>query len=503
VGFGTRGICPPPQEPVLSLHEMRATEGTSAWLLYAGLVKPAETTFRKPLKRTGSALEMLVWAQQNRLCDQATAWHVFAPGSALGVAEIRRLAETLDGALADGAADTALARRPRITQLLLFANVGIDPFAASLEQGNVLTTNRTDPFQFGGRRINLLRSLDLVFATSWGETYTFHYEGSTALPEALAECLRWPPFDGSEEALPMCTVRCFNSDYALQIAERVGRCFTSASRHFARHAADAPQFVLELDERVQQLCLSDGKPRVAEWTGQAQLQKALGAADGDRFRHVRFDHGCLRSGILPRLYAHNRPGRVQIFAQPRDDGRAEVYILDERGLLLVQRQECRRTADLLHHYRRFLASALARCAGAEDLALDTLEIGGSALEPTFIPHAGEPAYAVPYLSLQVFADTDAHGQGQFTIHADEREFSTWEHGGSLFVQVAEYVLARRRDDTPYPIYITDLDLSTRYRQQLGIATLRPYDLLNYKKRIEGQLTRALTREVVTPLPLAG
>lgn len=502
----TRGICSNPVEPVLSLHEVRHGEAASVWLLYSGLVKPAETGFRKPMKRAASALEMLVWGQLNRLFDQATAWHVFAPASALAVAELRRICETLEPALGALTLPATLAARPRITQAFLFANVGVDPFATSLVQGTVLTTNRTDPFQFGGRRSNLLRSIDLVFVTTWAETFAFHYEGPTALLDALAECVQWAPFDGSETELPVCTVRCFTSDYALQIAERVGRCFTSASRYFARHAAQAPHFVLELDERLHHLRLADGKPRVASWPSHAHLIKALGEADGLRFATARFDHGCARAGLLPRLYAQNRPERLQIFAHARA-GRADVYILDERGRLLVQRQDCHNVVDLLHHYRRFLDTALARCAGRRGCehgfdALDTIEVLGNLPELEFKLHEGEPVYATPYLSLQVFADADSQGQAQFTIHANHREFSTWEHGGSLFMQVAEFVLAQRKDGAPYPIYITDLDLSTRFRRHLGIEALRPYDLLNYKKRIELQLTRALTRDVVTPIAMA-
>ena len=67
----------------------------------------------------------------------------------------------------------------------------------------------------------------------------------------------------------------------------------------------------------------------------------------------------------------------------------------------------------------------------------------------------------------------------------------------MFLEVAQYVQARRRNGLRYPIYITDLDLSTRFRQQIGAQSLRPLELLNYKKRFEIQLTRALNREATS------
>ena len=42
--------------------------------------------------------------------------------------------------------------------------------------------------------------------------------------------------------------------------------------------------------------------------------------------------------------------------------RADVYVLDERGVLLVQLQECYSITALLQHYRRFLESETSHLA---------------------------------------------------------------------------------------------------------------------------------------------
>ena len=102
----------------------------------------------------------------------------------------------------------------------------------------------------------------------------------------------------------------------------------------------------------------------------------------------------------------------------------------------------------------------------------------------------------------MLADADSNGHQQFTIYCDQNEFSTWEHGGSLFVAVAEHVRSCRHGAEEYPIYITDLDLSTLFRNHIGIESLRPFDLLTYKKRIENQLTRALKTQSTAEAPVA-
>ena len=156
---------------------------------------------------------------------------------------------------------------------------------------------------------------------------------------------------------------------------------------------------------------------------------------------------------------------------------------------------------------RFLMNALPRCvgygrAGYAEIGVETMEIVTKPGQLQLKAHQGAAVYPSPDLSLQILADADAKGSQQFTIHTNEREFSTWEHGSSLFTEVAHYVVAKRRSHEHYPIYITDLALSTRFREVVGVQTLRPFDLLGYKKRIERQLTRAMLSDVVMRVALA-
>jgi len=502
----TRGICSNPHEPNLSLHEVKLGDASYVWLLFSGTVTPAEAAFRRPMKRSAAAAELVLWCHLNRLADLTTTWHVFTSATTLAGMDIRRMHDTMAATLGDGengAGAEDLAAPPRIAHVLLLVNVGVNPFAGTLAEGTVLTSDHSDPFQYGGRGINLVRSIDLLFTTSWNEAFAFRYESRGALLEALSECLAWGTGDDNADRVPSVEARCFSVDHANAIAVRVQQTFGDTLRFMSRRVAgETRQFVMEAGEELHQLRYEEGAPRLDVHTGHATLLRALGQAGHDEsFRRVRFDQSGGRLGILAAIYRHNHPDKVQVFARQHGD-RADAYILDERGLLLVQRHECGSMHALLEHYQRFLDAALARCVTLGDrgastaaLAIETAEIVSGAGSVQLKPQAIDATAIGDYLSLQVLADADSHGHQQFTILAGEREFSTWEHGGSLFMQVAEYVLAQRRDGATYPIYITDLDLSLRFRQVNGIRTLRPLDLLTFKKRIELLLTRALLRDV--------
>jgi adenylate cyclase, class 1 len=507
----TGGICTNPVESTLSLHEVRRDDGNCSWILFSGIVKPSEIYKQKPMKRCSAAAELLTWCHLNRLSDAQTVWHIFASGSELNATEIKRLSEALQAEFpSDNVEDIAgdLSARPRLAKVVLFANVGINPFSGSQFAGGVLTSDHTDAFQYGGRRTNLVHAIDLVFSTTWSETFCFHYEGGDALLQALAECLQWLPMRG-DDPLPIIETRCFASDRANHIEERVGATANGALEFLARNAAQhTPHFIIEIENQLHRIHVAKGTAQVETHSGRNSLINALGKGTDARFNMIKFDSSCHLAGILPDVYAHNRDGRVQVFAQART-GRADVYVLDERGLLLVQHQDCYTVEALLQHYRRFLESALPRCFGTPaddeqiaDIKVDTAEIITTDQGPRFKPYVDDLAATTAYLSVQVLADADSNGHQQFTIYCGHKEFSTWDYGGSLFVAVAEYIRSCRSGAEAYPIYITDLDLSMLFRNLIGVESLRSLDLLSYKKRIEIRLTRAMKSESITDVPVA-
>jgi len=497
----TRGITQNPREATLSLHEVTAESGTSVWLLFSGSVTPAELGRQKPIKRSSSAAEIILWCRLNRIADLNTSWQVFPGASSLSRGEIRRVYETLGETLAkdDGAATVdPLSTHSRITKVLLLVNVGENPHTGAHGDGDVLTSDHSDPYQFGGRGLNLVQTVDLHLATSWNETFAFHYTGDAALVEAIVECLAWPADQQEMGLLPTSSAHSFSGVHARSITTRTEDIFRQALRHLRRPESDvAPHYILETKTHLHHLRIESGKPVLESHKSLAQLHHCLEQIPSERFNDVRFDAGCSRALMLATLYAQNRRGRIQIYAVPRGE-QADVYIIDERGVLLMQRQECYSVAALLGHYRSFIAAAIRRCQHLgnqqDDLLsveVDTLqaELIGSRVKITDGARLEQPSGG--YMPLTVLADADSAGKPNFTVVMNDREFSTWEYGSTLFQVVAQYVVAQRRSGSTYPIYITEFDLSNRFHQLSGGNALRPHDLLSYKKRIETQLTKAL------------
>lgn len=502
----TRGICPHAAERELSLYCSEQASGQPQWMLYSGVVTPDQAIEKKPLAQASSPAELLAWCHFNHMIDRDTTWRVHDPKQRLTLTDLRKAIDAMNDNYPNGTIKApgakALENTPRPLAALAMINLGVDPVEGKMQAGGILTSNRTDAFQFGGQRINLVRSVDLLMMTSWEEMFVFHFEGATALVDAVTEYLQWATPLGSftPPEIKVCTL---SKDYAHPISQRVESYANKLVENFCEESPDTDrQHIVQIEESYCRAFVKNGKPHYEFHENHAGLIKSLGNPKA-LFSDIEFDAGCSGVDVLKCIFAKNRADVIQLFVLERA-GEADVYALDEFGALFTHRQECYRVEMILDQYVRFMQNLVKNhpqdIATAEQFLDDRL-VELYRLQPQ--AHDAYLALQVPttlqmgndYLSLRVFVDTDGAGNQQFTVFCEDEEFSSVEHGGRLFVSIAEHILARRGKNETYPIYITDLELSIRFKNQRGIDNQQTIHLLNYKKRIERQLTRALQHDL--------
>ena len=496
----TRGICASPQEAALSLHQVPLDRGGLQWAVYDGVIKADEAQRRSPLRRSPSLVEILAWCFFNRLTGPSTEWHYYALGRRQSALPVRKILDALSDAYPDHElAPTdlgALERSPRVVRALFFVNVGTDSALSGLHVGDVLTSDRTDAFQFGGQRANLVHSIDLLLQTSWEELFCHRYEETEGMAQAVCEYLNRLGTTSLEAVTRTALVHCADGDYGYAIVSRLTQYLGELGRTFGRAQPGVDvHHVVSIGDGYCDVQRTPLGHRFRLHATATALYKSLGEPP-DKFRHVEFSGLLTTQSPLAQVYATNRPGRVQVFALPRRD-RTEVFLLADDGALCHYLHDDPDPLPMFDHMTRFLGNLGRNVELTDGERMATTEC--HLLKPTGHGHCLQAVHPAgtdlrPYLPLRLFADLDRDKHPLFVAYLDDRQFSTQEFGTGLFDAIAAEVLAMREGRARYPVYITDLELSPTLLQSRNISARNVIELLRQKLRIERRLTRALARD---------
>ncbi len=500
------GISEDLTEPELSLA--RAPDG--GWRLARGT---GDAAARPPLHTAASPVGLLAWAHANGLIAPTTVLRFDAPDTDLRPEEVHGIARALAEALPAAAcrarpAPAALRTPPRLTAAIAFVNVGHDPLARYTRRGLQLATRRADPLSYGALRACLVRTIDLVARTSWGETLVQRFEGETAVADLIAELCAWTPLEPRAHgcdgpAPPRPRVRGFGTPLDAAAAARLESLLAHAlDTWYGPRGDPRARYVLELGAGFQLLEPEHGVPRPTLLRDEAALVEALGLPRADWSPIVLDSALAARMPALACALGCARPGRVTVAWRPMGGGEAEVHVVDERGSLLRWRQPWRRDQPVIRPLARFLEAATRRVAaltGAAPppVAWHRIERRGDG-RLAAVAVSAPPAEA-GCLPLRAIA---RHGEGglSWALECGGRRFDPLEPGDAAFEAAARtrgraapsrgergrppspgapdhapmaprttaediafeaaarHVLALRAAGEPYPVYLTDVDL---------------------------------------------
>ena len=497
-----RGITHDLYETHLSLHRMRGEDNREFWIVFSGVVNEDDVATTSPLRRAYNLVELLAWCYFNKVLTSNSVIAIYHYGNELSDKEVKSIISMLEKTFQDGDfSDDNMEdlRRPaRIKKVLTIVNAGTDPFLQHTRRGEHLTSNRTDSLRYGGRLENLAHSIDQIVMSSWNEVLTYRHTGIEGLFQAIQEYIRWsPPSNGIQPpSINAVSYSCYRGN---AIAQRIEALFQDIMDCFYnRNHSAATRYVMAVEWDYYLLYLQDDILQYQK-AGNLQALRQLLAKPTRDFRHVVFDSQTLSDDVLPTLFAHNRAGIVQVFFQIQNET-VQTYILDEMGSLFTHESRFYDAISLVNQYERFFQSVHKR--------MQYLRAEGQGSHPQackiqffyvnksknntwqLVQHRGNNLFKPEeYINLQVLGDRIG-SEVIFTVYCNDREYSTVEHGESLYQHVANYILQQREVPDEYPIYITDIDLS---KALLGLdyANVQTVHYLQYKRHFESRLQQFL------------
>ena len=500
-----RGIAPNILEQELSFYHVRNRENPDSWLLFQGKIESENFSNQKPLKRTESVIELLVWCHFNKIIGSNTALSLHSSDHSLTVNELKDIHAALEklfpGGIIPHTDFDELSQPARINTAGLFINIGQDPTPTTNTDDSYLSSSRADALSYGALHENLTKSFDLVLSTSWEEILIFHYNGIDGLLNCLCEYLHWSPLH-SRMVPPAINCFSFSSAYANNIANRIEELFSAVINTYYSHSAtEHTRYVLMIED-VYFIC--DYRKNLLHHekiSSYKNLVKELGTAK-THFCPVVFDKNTTWDTPLAEIYKINRAGMIQMFYLVQNKT-VTIYIIDEKGALFIQKIPFHDSQSLINHFTLFFGSTIKRrniLSIENEQAIDDFPI-----EFYQLKKSGMHNYRITtielkpgmnnrnYFNIQVMGNLHEDRKTTLTIYCEDEEFSSLEHGNNLFQGRRQPRFKGRASGQSYPIYITDIDLSRSLLFDPEIDSLQTIHFLKYKKRIEDKLNAALAQ----------
>jgi adenylate cyclase class 1 len=517
-------------EPHVSLHPVSSSNKQTelGWSMYAGALYSPEKK-HLPIKKSTHLTKLLCWGYFNRVINSHTNFIVNKDVNHVSSRDLKQIISALEQTFPHAnpgyATMEELVKPAQLDLNVLFLNLGHDPFLTRHPAGTQITTNKTDALNYGSRHENLLITIDQVLMTTWREIMTQHFEAETGLIECLCQYLKWNHETETAQASPVpkrpTLVSCFSSVRGESISRRISQLFNNVINAF--HTAEnayTTRYLLSIEQSFYILWQDETGPKYQKIPDHKELIREL-SYPLPRFNRLIIDDEFCDNKVLKLIYSMNKENIIQLFYQNHRKS-ADIYIIDERGSLFHQSTSIETNSTHINHYILFLDTVINRLcftsdinslivsnqdttliipddddfdvsANGVDLQLEVFEIQKQRQNELTLDEQFSRLQSMPvkFLKIQVIADLTSEGKRTYNIYANDKEFTSYEHGSELYHKVAEEVVNSRYNRETYPIYITDIDLSQELRDAESSNGLQVTQLLKFKQEIERRLNQAI------------
>lgn len=186
-------ISPDLHEPDLTFIEVcQGRTNKAGWYLYKQPLVPHRILGQPYLEHNEYLSKLVAWAFFNGLITESTRLHSVVREAHLDIDKFYQMVSDLRNTFSlhkRRPTMSALASPCEISQLAMFINFENDPTAELSGKSLKVDLKNVDIFSFGAEQRCLVGSVDLVYRSSWQEVRTLHFEGETAMLDALKTVL--------------------------------------------------------------------------------------------------------------------------------------------------------------------------------------------------------------------------------------------------------------------------------------------------------------------------
>lgn len=474
-------------------------EQANAWAVTAPSGVPT-STLSNTLKTTNSFVELILWCQFNGIVEPQTQFDLNEVPR-ISLKELNKLLHVLKAWLPPpkhSAKHQDFQATAKPLKALLLLNVGAHATEKLNTGGLQRLSEHSDALNYGGKGKNLVLCADLVTVNSWNELHTKRFSSASALLDALQDYLQLA-LPGTHQVPPELQVECIGEDHASIIAHRVSEWFNEIIQSFYSGYTHRKRYLFQLGGKRQLLSFTGMRPNIENFSDETSLIQAL-SREQHQFSGLGLDSRFESDAPLSLIASKMKRNTINVFYRYFDIG-METYIVDEKGSIVHSVTRGQRHQSPLIPLHRFLRAVIARQARTKPDLLSDFGIcpiyffqmqnkSASGFQAKQTP-ISQNIRQTNMFEVKAISHITESGEIEYDFYCDNQEFSSRSFQNQLFLVVAQFIIAQRKNGENYPIYITDLDLSLTHSQVSDQTALQIKHYLEIKIQLEEKLNSAI------------
>lgn len=480
-------------------RESTPEPGVFLWAAYNQSLDDDDTI--TPLKYSKGLIETLLWVHLNGLISSHLQIPIYPINDKITEIELRKTLASMRQhlPLPLPKVDSTRYYEPAIiTKVVLFINLGMDPFENLSSLGLHKITDQTNSFEFSSKQQNLVLSIDAIIVNSWGEVVIERYTDEAAVTRSLKSFIN--RLNKQPEAQPpIIETVCHGQNRSQAIAQRVKTLFRDAMTALCNHnQANNTRFLFNVGG---QFIIFQQQNRVTKYTtirNRSALLLHLSSAQ-ESYSLMKFDRFVTEdTAILASLFEKHQPDSVTVAFETQKKT-VNFYVIDEHGSLISFSQSFISLSTLLAPLIRFIKTTEHRQRNREDIhsapqrPIRCFQINRLKKEAIFnkvilsgLINKGN------FISIQANVDLTEDRQYEYYVVCNGEEFSTAELGSDMYSAIAAYIIDHRPSGSRYPTYITDLVLTEAVIEDLPFGYDQTSQYLKIKLSVEEKINEAMS-----------
>ncbi|WP_185964531.1 class I adenylate cyclase [Aliikangiella marina] len=479
------GIARDVQESAITL-EMTGNH----WRVFLGALRKNQLNNTAPVYTSESFFVALAWCVCNEMLNRNSTFQVYSDDEfydfSLAAEIVRNLASLVRNSQPQ-IDETAFRESAKILTLGIFLNTETDPLQVEKESDIYSVANQEDGFCWGENRVNLFSQFDVFWVNSWGEYGSKKYSGEFAWIEFFFDYRQ--VITNQEDKIQLFAQQIPN------LAKHKKRLFKmlhqwNRLRLDSRRKQRTNRYLMSYGSQFLLIDFFETQVEYKSFRYAKQLLTGLSNHLKEPIQYFHDDNLDLPAIIIRLL---NKPAEVdyQCFILQTAQNSFQVVIKDPAGNFFYQVHSGVSREQLVNHYQQFYDGMLHQLGNWNTPMpylmfwyADISYEDNARLQRIKDSHQD---LANQYSAILAIAVRNTEDKVRYDLYIDEEVFRYQDFGELVYRKLAQFVLGKRQSQRQYPIFITNIDLSSVSQ---GVRVM---DLLRHKRVIEQKLANALSK----------